>query len=369
MHTYHFKYPRRRLLRAIIKIIGKLILPVLFKIEFEGFENFPKKGPVIVVANHYAIMEAVLIVIYAPYRLEFMGSVDVPHEKLTNFFFNLYQVIPIFRGKTEQGAFKKAIDILRSDGQIAIFPEGGHFDPGHMQAQSGVAWMSYKASAPVLPIGISGAMGALTQALKFKRPTLKMKVGSVIPPLVIIERKQKKSKLQAYADLVMQHVKELLTREEIAILEDVQNETFQFDLQLYDQDNTPIPLPDDLQLSDQDALVRLLYKKIIWKIYRINYKLPVDALQTVHQNPSMQAYATAISSVLNHLEDEKNGNPYLLTYRFGELGYKMKSALEQLQKLTQWCLENNARFEIKMQREYDSKIRNKHIIQIEQERI
>ena len=53
-----------------------------------------------------------------------------PMKKMTNFFFNLYQVIPIFRGKTEQGAFKKAIDILRSDGQIAIFPEGGHFDPG-----------------------------------------------------------------------------------------------------------------------------------------------------------------------------------------------------------------------------------------------
>jgi 1-acyl-sn-glycerol-3-phosphate acyltransferase len=369
MQTYHFQYPRRRFLRTIIKAIGKLILPIFFKLEFEGFENFPKKGPVIVVANHYAIMEAVLIVIYAPYQLEFMGSVDVPHEKITDFFFRLYQVIPVFRGKTEQGAFKKAIDILRSGGQIAIFPEGGHFDPGHMEAQSGVAWMSYKASAPVLPIGISGAMGALTQAFQFKRPMLKMKVGTIIPALEIEDRKQKKSKLKQYAQLVMQHVKTLLTLEELNILNEEQNITYQFSLHLFDENKNEIEIPEELAILDQEALVQLLYKKIIWKIYRVNYKLPIDALEMIHTNPSMQSISLALISLLAHLNDENNGNPYLLTYRFGELGYKMKSGLEQLLTLTHWCLENNYTYQINMQREFDSLSLNQHIIQVEQERL
>ena len=369
MQTYHFKYPRRRFLRAIIKIIGKLILPIFFKLEFEGIENFPKKGPVIVVANHYAIMEAVLIVIYAPYQLEFMGSVDVPHEKMTDFFFRLYQVIPVFRGKTEQGAFKKAIDILRSGGEIAIFPEGGHFDPGHMEAQSGVAWMSYKASAPVLPIGISGAMGALTQAFKFTRPALKMKVGSLIPALEITERKQKKSKLKEYAQLVMEEVKTLLTQEELNLLKEEQNITYQFDLKVYSQENEEIMIPEELVILDQDALVQLFYKKIIWKIYRVNYQLPIDSLELLHTNPSMQSISKSLTALLNHLNDEKQGNPYLLTYRFGELGYKMKSGLEQLIALTNWCLENQYTYHIEMQREFDSFSQNKHIIQKEQERL
>ena len=40
------------------------------------------------------------------------------------------------------------LDVLRQDGILGIFPEGGTWDPAQMQAQSGIAWLSYKAKAP-----------------------------------------------------------------------------------------------------------------------------------------------------------------------------------------------------------------------------
>jgi 1-acyl-sn-glycerol-3-phosphate acyltransferase len=57
------KYPRRKVLRGILRFLGRLILPVFFRVELKGLENFPKNGPVIVVGNHVAVMEAVMMAV------------------------------------------------------------------------------------------------------------------------------------------------------------------------------------------------------------------------------------------------------------------------------------------------------------------
>ena len=368
MHTYDFTYPRRTILRSIVKGIGKIIIPILFKLEFEGFENFPKKGPVLIVGNHYALMEAVLIIVYSPYNMEFMGSVDVPHEKLTDFFFNLYQVIPVYRGKTEQGAMRKAVEILNKNGAIGIFPEGGHYDPSHMEAHSGVAWLSHKTQTPVIPIGVSGSIGSVGKAFAFKRQTLKMAVGEPVPPMQVVDRSKRKEEYKNQALMIMERVWNLLTDEEHDILNEVQNESFKIKFHALNSENIAQEIPQEFEVKHADALVEFFYKTLVFKDFRSNYQLPMLPLESIHQDPSNQELIYSLKTVIAFLEDEENGNPYYLTFRYGvERGTQMKLGMKELLNLIEWCESNHLHIDIEMQREYDSLSKQQHIVQVEQE--
>lgn len=63
-------YPRLCLRRYIARLLGRALLPILFRIQIFGKANFPAHGPLIVVGNHTAIMEVVLMVIFPHGRLK-----------------------------------------------------------------------------------------------------------------------------------------------------------------------------------------------------------------------------------------------------------------------------------------------------------
>ena len=49
----------------------------------------------------------------------------------------------------------------RTGAALGIFPEGGTWRPAKMPAQIGVALLSERGKAPVVPIGYSGFIGAV----------------------------------------------------------------------------------------------------------------------------------------------------------------------------------------------------------------
>jgi 1-acyl-sn-glycerol-3-phosphate acyltransferase len=77
------KYPRRRFPRMISRVLGRIILPALFRVEIQGRVNFPGRGPLLVVGNHTAAMEAVMLNVYSPWQIEMLSAADIPAEKIT----------------------------------------------------------------------------------------------------------------------------------------------------------------------------------------------------------------------------------------------------------------------------------------------
>jgi hypothetical protein len=72
-----------------------------------------------------------------------------------------------------------------------------------------------KAKVPVVPVGIVGATDDfLNEALRGKRPRIEMRVGSPVHlPAVAGRGEARRTSLQKNADLIMQHIAELLPRE------------------------------------------------------------------------------------------------------------------------------------------------------------
>lgn len=332
------RYPRRILLRWLIQTLGRTLLPVFFKVKVIGKENFPKTGPLIVVGNHVAAMEAVLMVVYTPWQVEMVGAADIPNELITEIASRVYGFIPINRGHIDRSALTKALDVLSQGGIIGIFPEGGIWESGAMKAQTGVSWLSYRGNAEVLPIAFSGTAGAMNNALRLKRPELSMVIGKPIPAASMHVGKSRKESYTEFASGVLRAIRSQLLEQD-QVENQVINECYKLELVIKGTDGRVLQIPEELNLKNPAAIAKFLQVPTILKILKNNLRMNVGSLQALHLETNPNTIAESIFSILAYLDAE---NPYLLIYRFGpKEGRAMQDGLAELHRLLTWASLNN----------------------------
>jgi 1-acyl-sn-glycerol-3-phosphate acyltransferase len=332
-------YPRRLVLRQSLRLLARTLMPLLADVQITGEEHFPKKGPLIVVGNHTAAMEVVMMAVYAPGIVEFMGSIDIPHEKLMATIIGLYGFIPVFRGNVSPSSMKVGVKVLKQNGILGIFPEGGIWEPSIRRAQSGVAWLSYHAKAPILPIGFGSTQGAIKKMFAFERPTLKMNVGELIPPIQEQSEKSRKQHFQDESTRIMDAIWELIPEEERVQEQVIEDERFELLVEVEDQNGEVVPVPSELEMRHGTAFSKFTHRKTLINNFIQNLSMPeVTPLTRLADQPGIDEIIDATSAILNHLAHE---NPYYFTYRYRQReGRAMEEGVRELHELACWAREN-----------------------------
>jgi 1-acyl-sn-glycerol-3-phosphate acyltransferase len=331
---FSLTYPRRSLVRSIMRNAGRATAGLLARMEVTGRDNFPPEGgPLILVGNHVAMLEVAMMAVYAPWPVEVMGADDVPLYPAFAPMIKTYGYIPIKRGSMDRKGMKMALDILAQGGVIGIFPEGGIWEPTLNQARSGVAWLSQKSQAPLLPIGFGGTQDALVNILTLKRPNIKMNIGTVMPPVPAkMPGKDRKKILAEGANTIMKEVEKLIPPEEKANWQPIEEESFEFNTYICDASGNVIS--DAPMISEGFALAKFFHRPVLLNTMSYNLRLPVKPLKRLDDQPDAAAVAQAAQTVLDYLDQ----NPHFLTYRFGNReGNAMLRGLIQLRDLTQWA--------------------------------
>ena len=362
---YQTVSPLQALLRFFIKRLIRLLVWILIDFELNGKENLPKKGPAILIGNHMEMLESALILGYPPRQIEIFSAIDFPYDPpILQTLINAYGVIPVFRGRPDKRPIKAAMNVLKKNGFVGLFPEGSTWEPGLIKPKPGFAWMSAQSEAPVIPIGFSFLIGSLGQAFKFKRPRVVMTVGEPIPALDIQDRKNKKSELEAYTDFCWQKVLKLLEPEEYARYTNVVDEHFEVEIVAYDGNKNQIEIPNELTLSHIQSFGLFIFRTSVYDLFNGNYKKDVKALQNLHERPSAQSIKAAVIDMLSILEDEQNGNPYAISFHLGDRqGEEINESLHELIELCDWAIQNDATIHINPKRIYFSNTQQKEIIQ------
>jgi 1-acyl-sn-glycerol-3-phosphate acyltransferase len=339
------KFPRRRFIRYPMRLLLQILMPLLANSQVTGKENFPENGPLIVVGNHTAAMEVVMMGYHAPWFIEFMGSIDIPHENFIAAIINAYGFIPVFRGNVTPSSMKAGLDVLEQNGILGIFPEGGIWEPSIRRAQSGVAWLSFHAQAPILPIGFGSMQGALKEIFTFQRPTLKMNVGQVIPPVQAASGKSRKQHFQDEANRIMDAVWKLIPEEDRVQEETIKNERFELLVDVQKQDGSKIEIPPEVKIQHDTALSKFTHRTTLINNFILNMNMPeVAPLTRLVDQPGIEEIITATRAILNHLEHD---NPYYFTYRYGQRdGKAMQQGIDELHELALWVRENNLRLKV-----------------------
>ncbi len=307
---YAIRYPRRVLLRGVLRQLGRVALRLLTRTSVRGRDHLPARGPLILVGNHVALMEVVLMTLLVPWEIEIIGTGDIPMDRRYAWIVNLWGFLPVNRGNVRRDEMKLPLDVISQNGVVGIFPEGGIWSPALKRAHTGVAWLSYRSGAPVLPIGFGGMEGALGAVLALKRPRLAVNIGEPVPPVdLATPGLARKPALAAAANRIMGQVAALIPQEEMSARRQVYDERFDCALETGADEASLRAVP----LEHAAGLGRFFHTPVLLDVMARNMRLPVQALQAVGQPQEAAALCAALQAALTFLDD----HPHFLSYRFG----------------------------------------------------
>ncbi len=173
-----------------MRAAARLGLWFLFAFRSAGEEFCPRRGAALVAANHRSWLDPVVLAAALPRRAVFLGAEELLGQRLTPGFVpwdplirviapvvRWYGFVPVRRTEWDPGAytgagFRAALQVLRAGRVLALFPEGGVNRTGRPLAplRRGVAALSVRSGAPVVPAWIFGTDRALPLGQVVPRP-------------------------------------------------------------------------------------------------------------------------------------------------------------------------------------------------------
>lgn len=120
------------LYRILQFLMKRSLVAHYLEVKGVGFNNIPKKGPLLVAATHpNSFLDAIILATLIKRPLHFLARSDVFNSKLSNYILRKLNLIPIYRlqeghenlNRNDQ-TFKECYKILEEDGAILIFVEG-----------------------------------------------------------------------------------------------------------------------------------------------------------------------------------------------------------------------------------------------------
>ena len=143
-------------------ILFRVLATALFCVRFVGQERIPRKGGVLIVANHASILDIPLLGCGIRRHVSFMGRHNLFPIPILNPLLQRLGWIPIQQDRFDRKGFRRAERLLRDGHAVAIFPEGARTETGQLgEGKPGFATLVAKTGCHVLPAYIHGTFEAL----------------------------------------------------------------------------------------------------------------------------------------------------------------------------------------------------------------
>src|ERR1700686_171203 len=201
--------------RQFSRVILHPGLRLLIKNRWQGQENIPRTGGVILAPNHMSYADWATIAIfsdgYAHRYPVFMIKSAIFEVKVIGPLMYKFGQLPVYRGRGDAGlVLKQAEQALRAGAAVIVSPEGtASRDPDlwPMVGKTGAARLALTTGAPVIPIAHWGAQEILPYGSKkvhlFPRKTVQMVAGPPVDLSAYEGQRLGASTLQAATDAIM----------------------------------------------------------------------------------------------------------------------------------------------------------------------
>ena len=195
----------RRAFYAVLRFIVAIPFYIAFNIKYEGTENLPKSGSVILAGNHQTWFDPILIAIRVKYISSFMAKAELFDIPVLILAIRLVHGFPTRRSATDVSSLSRAESYIKKGYNLTIFPEGTRSKDGKIgRARSGVAFIASKCGVPVYPVGIS-----FKRHLHF-RSKITVRFGKPLSPEELKITSMSKTELREAGDRIMSTIAGLL---------------------------------------------------------------------------------------------------------------------------------------------------------------
>jgi 1-acyl-sn-glycerol-3-phosphate acyltransferase len=147
---------RRRVLRWMIDHIAFRFLVKVDRVE--GLENLPARGAAILMINHIAFVDPIVVMGCLPRNIVPMAKIEAYRYPLLGIFPRLWDAIPVRRGEGDRAALRKGLEVLAAGEVVLVAPEGTR-SPALGRGHEGVAFLAGRSGAMVIPTIVDGTEG------------------------------------------------------------------------------------------------------------------------------------------------------------------------------------------------------------------
>jgi 1-acyl-sn-glycerol-3-phosphate acyltransferase len=162
-----------------LQIIARVGTTLCFGLKTSGRENVPKKGGVLLVANHQSYLDPVLVAVHLYRPVSFLAKSELFVNPFLSGLIRLLEAFPVRQGEGDIGAMKEVIRRLREGSALNIYPEGTRTTTGEIEPlEKGVALVIRRSGVPVVPVAIHGSFEAWPKGRWIFRPhPIRLKYG------------------------------------------------------------------------------------------------------------------------------------------------------------------------------------------------
>ncbi len=133
-----------------------LIIPffLIFRPRIQGFKRLFFTGKAVLVSNHTALKDPVMLAFIAPRIVHFMAKQELFVNPIVRFVLRWgFLTFPVNRKHADMVSLKQAMSVLDKGKVFGIFPEGRRSVTGELDAfEKGAAFLALRCNAPIIPV-------------------------------------------------------------------------------------------------------------------------------------------------------------------------------------------------------------------------
>lgn len=181
----HLKLPSTWFTGQIALWFSRIFFRVYFRFSAKGTENIPD-GPCIIAPNHQSFFDGMFVAAFLRYsqarKTYFYAKEKHIRQPWLKFLANRNNIIVMDLNNNLKESIQKMAEVLRSNRNIIIFPEGTRTFNGKLgDFKKTFAILSAELNVPIVPVSIKGAYEALPRGRFIPKPWKKITVEFLKP--------------------------------------------------------------------------------------------------------------------------------------------------------------------------------------------
>lgn len=192
-----------------VKTWVQVIIWLTVRKDFQGLEKVPRRGPLIMTANHFNMADPPVLTAVMPRRIVWMAKRELFDIPVIGWLYHLFGLIPVRRFEADLSALRKAQQALKRGHMLGMFPEGTRSaGRGLKEGEPGTAVIALRSGAPILPVGIWGTENVSLPRDLFRRTSISIRVGE--PYYLAATRRPSKEQVAEATEEIMRRIAALL---------------------------------------------------------------------------------------------------------------------------------------------------------------
>ncbi|HEY3782765.1 MAG TPA: lysophospholipid acyltransferase family protein [Fimbriimonadaceae bacterium] len=147
------------------------LMTLLGPLKRLGAYRVPKSGGVLVLSNHQADIDPIVVQLACKRPVYFMAKSELFEMKGVRYFLKLFRAFSVKRGEPDRNSIKHAVNLLKDGEVVCIYPEGELSETGELlPLKPGIALIIRMAQVPVICLGIDGSRRVMPYGSMIPRP-------------------------------------------------------------------------------------------------------------------------------------------------------------------------------------------------------